>query len=74
MQRTQIYFESSLLEDLKQQSKILGLSMSAYIRQVLQEDLFKRKQQKQNLDFSEFSGMWKESEISQESIRKKAWK
>ncbi|MBU1667312.1 hypothetical protein KKC13_02770 [bacterium] len=26
------------------------------------------------LDLSSFSGMWKEREISQESIREKAWK
>jgi metal-responsive CopG/Arc/MetJ family transcriptional regulator len=74
MQRTQIYFEQPLLEELKQQAKMLGISMSAYIRQVMQEDLHKRKQQKQNLDLSQFAGIWKDNEISQESIREKAWK
>lgn len=74
MQRTQIYFEQPLLEELKQQAKTLGISMSAYIRQVMQEDLHKRKQQKKDLDLSEFAGMWQDNNVSQESIREKAWK
>jgi len=32
------------------------------------------KSTKNNVDLSSFSGMWEDREITQESIRKKAWK
>ena len=72
--RTQIYFEESLLEELKKQANLLGLSMSAYIRNTLKKDLEAKSREPQALDFSKFSGMWENREIDQESLRKKAWK
>ena len=74
MHRTQIYFEEVLFEALKNQANSLGLSLSAYIRNTLKEDLDERKKQPQVLDFSDFSGMWENREITQASIREKAWK
>ena len=35
MQRTQIYFEESMLKELKQKANALGISLSAYIRDTL---------------------------------------
>ena len=74
MQRTQIYFEEYMLEELKQKANQMGISLSAYIRDVLKKDLNEQKKRPQKLDFSEFAGMWKDSDITQETIRKKAWK
>ena len=73
MHRTQIYFEESLFAELKIQANSLGLSLSAYIRNVLEKDLQERKKT-QLLDFSDYAGMWENREISQKSIREKAWK
>ncbi len=74
MHRTQIYFEENMLEELKQKANSLGISLSAYIRDVLRSDLDKKKKEPQNLDFSKFAGMWKDREITLEDIRKSAWK
>lgn len=74
MHRTQIYFEEQLFEELKGQANSLGVSLSAYIRQVLKKELAEQKKQPQSLDFSDFSGMWEGRDITQASIRKKAWK
>jgi|LGVF01.1.fsa_nt_gb hypothetical protein len=74
MHRTQIYFEESLFEELKKQASLLGLSMSAYIRDTLKKDLEAKSKEPQTLDFSKFSGMWENREIDQKSLRKKAWK
>jgi hypothetical protein len=74
MQRTQIYFEEVMLEELKQKARNLGISLSAYIRDVLKEDLENKKQRPKKLDFSEFAGMWQDRDISLEDIRKSAWK
>jgi len=74
MHRTQIYFEESLFEELRQQASLLGLSLSAYIRDTLKKDLETKKREPQTLDFSKFSGMWENREIDQKSLRKKAWK
>ncbi len=74
MHRTQIYFEESLFEELKKQANFLGLSLSAYIRDTLKKDLEAKNREPQALDFSKFSGMWKNREIDQKSLRKKAWK
>ena len=74
MHRTQIYFDESLFEELKNQANSLGLSLSAYIRKTLKKDLEEKKKKPQALDFSHFSGMWEDRDITQESIRKKAWK
>jgi hypothetical protein len=74
MHRTQIYFEESMLQELKKQANILGITLSAYIRQVLEINLLKTKQGITRLDFSEYAGMWENRKISQLSIRKDAWK
>ncbi len=74
MHRTQIYFDESLFEELKSQANSLGLSLSAYIRKTLQKDLEEKRKKPQSLDLSNFSGMWEGREVTQESIRKKAWK
>ena len=74
MHRTQIYFEETLFEELKKQANLLGLSISAYIRDTLKKDLEEKNREPQALDFSKFSGMWENREIDQKSLRKKAWK
>jgi hypothetical protein len=74
MQRTQIYFEEVMLEELKQKAKSLNLSLSAYIRDVLKNDLEQDNRSNKKLDLSEFAGMWKDRKISLEDIRESAWK
>ena len=74
MHRTQIYFEESLFEELKRQSNAMGISLSAYIRDTLKKDLDQKKREHTKIDFSNFSGMWEDREISQEALREKAWK
>ena len=72
MQRTQIYFEEHMLEELKQKANSLGISLSTYIRNSLQKNMNDEEQTPKKLNLSEFSGMWKDEDITQESIRKAA--
>jgi len=74
MHRTQIYFEESLFEELKSQANTMGISLSAYIRNTLKKDLKNKRNKPQSNDFSQFSGMWEDREITQETLRKQAWK
>ena len=74
MHRTQIYFEEALFEELKRQANVLGISMSAYIRDVLKKDLDNKKREPTKLDLSHFSGMWEDRDVTQESLRNEAWK
>ncbi len=74
MQRTQIYFEESMLEELKQRANSLGISLSAYIRDSLKKNLNSENQEPKQLNLSEFAGMWKDEEVTIESIRKAAWR
>lgn len=74
MHRTQIYFEESLFEELKRQANTVGMSLSAYIRQTLKKDLDEKKKKPSSVDLSQFSGMWEKRDISQSSLRKKAWR
>ena len=74
MHRTQIYFEESLFEELKSQANTLGISLSAYIRDTLKKDLQEKKNKPQSSDFSQFYGMWKGRDATQESLREQAWK
>ena len=74
MHRTQIYFDEPLFEALKREASTLGLSLSAYIREILKRELEIKKREKKSPDFSDFSGMWKERDIDQKSLREKAWK
>ena len=75
MQRTQIYFEESMLEELKYQASKMGISLSAYIRNVLKKDISnKKKSPQQKLEFSDFAGIWSDRDIDLADIRQKAWK
>lgn len=74
MHRTQIYFEEQFFEELKRQANTLGISLSAYIRDTLKKDLNEKKKKPASADFSSFSGMWEDRDISQDSLREKAWK
>jgi len=74
MHRTQIYFEEPLFEELKSQANSLGISLSAYIRNTLKKDLQEKKNKPKSNDFSQFSGMWKGRETTQERLREQAWK
>ncbi len=74
MHRTQLYFEEELFADIKNIASGMDLTVSAYIRGVLRKELEARQKKSQSPNFSAFSGMWKDSDISQESLRKKAWK
>lgn len=74
MHRTQIYFEETLFEELKQQANTLGVSLSAYIRDTLKKDLQEKKKKPNTTDFSNFAGMWEGRDTTQESLREQAWK
>ncbi len=72
MHRTQIYFEESFFNKLKQTAKISNVSVSAYIRDVLEKEIKNKKTQ--SINFSEFSTIWQDYDIDQKTIRSKAWK
>ncbi len=48
MQRTQIYFESSTLDELKEIAKKSNISVSEFIRRVMKTEI--KKQKKSNLN------------------------
>ena len=72
MHRTQIYFEEDLFEAVKRKAQQMGLSLSAYIRTVLKKEL--DQEEHNNIDFSEFQGLWKDRDITAEKLREEAWK
>ena len=74
MHRTQLYFDDELINDVRKMAAKLNMTVSAYIRSVLKKELEKQEELSQPVDFSGFSGMWKNQEITQENLRKKAWK
>ena len=74
MHRTQLYFDEELFEQVKQQSSGMGLSVSAYIREAVRKELEREKAASQPVDFSGFSGMWSDNEVTQQGLRSKAWK
>jgi len=74
MHRTQIYFEETMFEAIKQKARALNISVSSYIRDILEKELESQKNQEEPVDFSEFAGLWEDYDIDQEKIRKKAWK
>jgi len=74
MHRTQLYFDEEIFEQVKQQSRSMGLSVSAYIREAVRKELQRQKAASRPIDFSEFSGMWKDNDVTQQSLRSKAWK
>lgn len=75
MHRTQIYFEESMFQLLKERAAQMGISVSAYIREALKKELSSEQKNNQKPDLSEFAGLWKDrDEITSESLREKAWK
>ena len=75
MHRTQIYFEEDMFAKIKQKAARLGVTVSAYIRDTLKKEIEKEEQEHKRLDFSPFSGIWKDrDDITVESLREKAWK
>jgi len=74
MHRTQIYFEESLFEQIRHEAKRMGISISAYIRNAIHRDLASSKSENKSHDLSEFVGMWHNRDITQDSIRKEAWR
>lgn len=74
MHRTQIYFEEPFFEELKSQANAMGVSLSAYIREILKKELKSRKSKPRSNDFSKFAGMWEGRVTTQETLREKAWK
>ena len=74
MHRTQIYFEEDLFKAIKQKASNNKLSISAYIRKTMAAELELQKCKTKIPDFSDFAGMWQDYDVSQQSIRAKAWK
>lgn len=74
MHRTQIYFEESLFEAIKQRAGNMDLSISAYIRETMALELEQQKHKQQPVDFSDFAGMWQDYDVDQQGLREKAWK
>ncbi len=74
MHRTQIYFDEPLFDELKRQASLLGVSISAYIRDTLKKDIEEKNRKKPSIDFDSVAGIWADRDISVESIRKSAWK
>ena len=74
MHRTQLYFDETLFNQIKQTANSMNMTVSAYIREVLRKELEAQQQKALPVDFSEFSGMWENQNITQENLRNKAWK
>ena len=74
MHRTQIYFDEDLFQAIRQKASSMNISVSAYIRNTLKKELDAQKKQQHPLDFSDFSGMWQDTELTQEDIRSRAWR
>ncbi len=74
MHRTQIYFEEPFFAEIKAHANALGVSLSAYIRDALKRDLKQKRGKPQKSDFDQFASMWSGRDITQESIRRDAWK
>lgn len=76
MHRTQIYFEQELFVDIKQVAAQEGVSLSAYIRKVLRDNMdeISANKGKNKIDVSAVAGMWQDNDITQESIRAEAWR
>jgi len=71
MHRTQLYFDEEIFEQVKQQCHSMGVSVSAYIREAVRKELERQKAAAHPIDFS---GMWKDNDVTQQSLRSKAWK
>ncbi len=74
MHRTQIYCDEPLFEAVQQKAARRNLSVSAYIRDILQKELASESELTELIDFTEFSGFREDYDVSRESLREKAWK
>ena len=74
MHRTQLYFDETLFDQVKQRARGLGVSVSAYIRDAVKSQLAHEQVSEAPLDLSAYSGMWKDREVTQRSLREQAWK
>jgi len=74
MHKTEIYFEETLFEAIREKAAALDMSISAYIRETVRKDLEEGGRRVVPADFSEFAGMWEGRDIDQQALRKKAWK
>lgn len=73
MHRTQLYFDEAVLARVQQRARAAGVSVSAYIRELVRQDL-EREPENKPIDLSEFSGLWEGRDIDQQGLRDKAWK
>ncbi len=75
MHRTQIYFDETLFLAIKERAALLGVSVSAYIRDALKRDLAVDAEQASGVTgIDEFAGLWEGRDIDQARLRKAAWK
>ena len=74
MHRTQLYFDEEIIEQVRRRAQGMGVSVSAYIREAVRKELEREQAKAEPLDLSEFAGMWKDRDITQQSLRDKAWK
>ena len=73
MHRTQLYFDEALFDQVKRRARGMGLSVSAYIREAVKNQLAHEQAVAAPLDLSAYSGMWKGRDITQRSLREQAW-
>ncbi len=66
MHRTQIYFEETLFQAIKQRANRLNVSVSAFIRDTLKKELEAQALKEQPVDFSDFAGMWQDYDVTQD--------
>jgi len=75
MHRMQIYIEEPLFLSIKAKARSMNISVSVYIRDTLRKELeTEPKKSQKAVDFSGFTGMWQDHDITQSMIRSKAWK
>ncbi len=67
MDRTQIYFEESDFEKIKERARARNMSAAALIREVVHAEL-QKEEMVSSPDLSRFKGLWKGRELDLESI------
>jgi hypothetical protein len=70
MRHTQIHFEASIFKALKERVNTLGISVSAYICNLLGTEL-KRQENIEQADLSSFIGIWKGRKFSRRASERK---
>jgi predicted DNA-binding ribbon-helix-helix protein len=73
MHRTQIYFEESDFEKIKERARARNMSAAALIRELVSKELHKQDSAP-STDLLAFKGLWKGRDIDLDAIRKEAWK